>query len=263
MRDIKSKKPMPATTWIFAGSRLLENNTYVADSTGYLVSIVNFDSSVIDMPELASNANETLEWEINPKLVPPTGTKVTLLIEPTGKEFVPAGPAAATAVDLPLITIDAGGKIALNGAPVESADRLPEMLKKQPAGGGGRARVAIANTIEENPAARDVINALSAQGIAFVTMPQADKWMKQATQPSFKAADVAVDDQLIQRLREKWTQAVPPRASAVRDAAKAHYEVISQLRQEQQRLIEEADKIQRLIDQLDKQYQDITTPGPQ
>src|SRR4029079_352108 len=88
IRDIRSKKPMPATTWIFAGSRLLENNAYVADSTGYLVSIVNFDSSVIDLPVLASNANETLEWEINPKLVPPTGTKVTLLIEPAGKEII-------------------------------------------------------------------------------------------------------------------------------------------------------------------------------
>jgi hypothetical protein len=260
MRDIKSKKSMPATTWIFAGSRLLQNNAYAADSTGYLVSVVNFDSTVIDLPELASNANETLEWEINPKLVPPTGTKVTLLIEPAGKEIVLGGP-VVTAVDLPLVTIDSAGKIELNGAPVASADRLPDLLKK--AASPGRVRVAIANTIEENGAARDVINMLSAQGIAFVTMPQADRWMRQATQPSFTAADVAADDQLIQRLREKWSQSVAPRASAVRDAAKTHYEIISQLRQEQQRLIDEADKIQRLIDQLEKQYQDMTAPGPQ
>ena len=48
----------------------------------------------------------------------------------------------------------------------------------------------------------------------------------------------------------------------MRKAARTHYQVISQLRAEQQRLIDEADRIQRLIDQLDKQYQDMTTPRP-
>jgi hypothetical protein len=269
MREIRTKRPMPATTWIFAGSRVMDNGVYAADRTGYLVSIVNFDLTVIDTPKLASNANETLEWEINPKVVPPTGTKVTLLIEPAGKdayppatqEIVPGGP-VVTGVDLPLISIDAAGKIALNGAPVERASQLPEMLKKV-ASGERRIRVAIANTIEDNPAARDVINVLSAERLPFVTMPQADQWMRQATRPSFTAPEVAADDQLIQRLREKWNQAVAPRGEAVRDAAKAHYEVISQLRREQQRLIDEADKIQRLIDQLEKKYQDMTTPSPQ
>jgi len=53
-----------------------------------------------------------------------------------------------------------------------------------------------------------------------------------------------------------------PRARALREAAQAHYEVIETLRKEQQRLITEADLIQRAIDDLEKKYQDLTTPQP-
>src|SRR5439155_9662657 len=70
MREIKSKREMPPTTWIFAGSRTMENDRYAADATGYLVSIVNFDLTVIDTPKLASNANETLEWEASLDVMP-------------------------------------------------------------------------------------------------------------------------------------------------------------------------------------------------
>ena len=70
--------------WVFDGSRMLPDGRYAADLTGYVVSIVNFDLTMIDVPELASNANETLEWEYNPDLVPPLGTHVTMIIEPAG-----------------------------------------------------------------------------------------------------------------------------------------------------------------------------------
>jgi hypothetical protein len=35
------------------------------------------------------------------------------------------------------------------------------------------------------------------------------------------------------------------------------------MRREQQRLIDEADRIQRSIDELEKEYQDMTTPRPE
>lgn len=82
MRSVKTKQEMPPMTWVFDGSRLLPDGRYAADLTGYVVSIVNFDLTMIDVPELASNANETLEWEYNPDLVPPKGTPVTMIIEP-------------------------------------------------------------------------------------------------------------------------------------------------------------------------------------
>jgi hypothetical protein len=86
MRDIKTKKPMPAEArWVFTGSRIMPDKTYGADKLGYLVSIVNFELSPIDTPKLASNKNETLEWQINPDVVPEAGTKVRLIIEPDEK----------------------------------------------------------------------------------------------------------------------------------------------------------------------------------
>jgi hypothetical protein len=88
MRSVKTKQEMPPMTWVFDGSRILPDGRYAADLTGYVVSIVNFDMTMIDVPELASNANETLEWEFNPDIVPPTGTAVTMIIEPAGPDAV-------------------------------------------------------------------------------------------------------------------------------------------------------------------------------
>ena len=50
--------------------------------------------------------------------------------------------------------------------------------------------------------------------------------------------------------------------AALREAAQAHYDVVNAMRREQQRLIDEADRIQRKIDELEKSYQDMTTPRP-
>ncbi len=80
MRDVKTKKPMPKCDWVFAGSRIM-NGGYAADTTGYLVSIVNFELTVVDVAEIASSANETLEWEVNSDISPPRRTKVTMILE--------------------------------------------------------------------------------------------------------------------------------------------------------------------------------------
>ncbi|MGE5608019.1 MAG: YdjY domain-containing protein [Bacillota bacterium] len=82
MRQIKTKAPLSPLHWVFAGSRLTDDGRYAADATGYLVTVVNFDYSVLDMPELRSSANEALEWEINPDTVPKRDTPVWLIIEP-------------------------------------------------------------------------------------------------------------------------------------------------------------------------------------
>ena len=85
MREIKTKKPMPDVTWVFSGSKIMPGERYAADSTGYLVSVVNFELTPVDFPVLESNANETLLWETDPDVCPPTDTKVTLIIEPADK----------------------------------------------------------------------------------------------------------------------------------------------------------------------------------
>ncbi len=186
MRSVKTKKPMPMLTWIFAGSRVMEDGAYAADATGYLVSIVNFELTVIDIPDLASSDNEKLEWERDPEVIPKGGTPVTMVIETVG----PEAKASATAAT----------------APVESA---------------------------------------------------------RPTDQDLNAARVTTDQARMEALRRRWEQAVAPQSEALRQAAQAHYEVIGAMRREQQRLVDEAERIQRVIDQLERQYQNMTTPRPE
>jgi hypothetical protein len=200
MRNVKTKKPMPVMTWIFAGSRVMEDGKYAADTTGYLVSVVNFDLTVIDIPELASSANETLEWEYNADLVPVKGTKITMIIEPAGKD-------AATK---------------------PASDKVK------------------AEATEPN-------NVLAADADSATTTTASDKPL----------TDVQLDKKKVEALRKMWEEKVAPQNKALREAAQAHYEVINSLRREQNRLIDEADRVQRVIDQLQKEYQDMTTPRPE
>jgi hypothetical protein len=184
MRDIRTRKPMPSTSWVFTGSRIMPDGVYAADVTGYIVSIVNFDLTPIDIPQLASNANETLEWQANLEALPPRGTPVSMILEPIDNAAPP--PVSMT----------------------ESSE------------------------------------------------PQA------TSTPASRLSEVTIDQQQIERLRARWDREVKPHAGALRHAAQAQYEVLSALRREQQRLIDEADRIQRLIDELERQYQEMTTPVP-
>lgn len=168
MRHVRSHEPMKEMSWIFAGSHQREDGAYLADLTGYVVSLVNFEHTLIDVPKLVSSSNQTLEWENNPEVGLERGQVVTMILEPVG------GP---------------------------------------------------------------------------------------ATEPS--SSKGTEEDAAIAALRAKWEKAVAPHQQALKDAAQTHYEVIAELRHKQQALIDQADKLQRLIDELEKQYAELTTPAPQ
>ncbi len=219
MRGVKNKKEMPPMTWIFAGSRVMEDGKYAADTTGYLVSVVNFDLTVIDIPELASSSNDSLEWEFNPDLCPPKGTPLTMIFEPLGKD----DPAIKKA-DANTGAAGAGGASSALAAPGDPPAATPAAIDSPPAAG------------QATDAAKP------------------DK--------SQRLSDVEIDAQKVKALRERWEKVIRPRNAALKEAAQAHYEVINSLRKEQNRLIDEADRIQRVIDQLQKEYQDLTTPQP-
>lgn len=189
MRDVKTKKPAPPFTWVFTGSRVMQDGKYAADSTGYLVSIVNFDLTVVDIPQLASSSNDLLEWERNPDTTPKAGAPVTMVIEPAGAEHREGNAAASSQ--------PAGISIASPGAPV-NAD-----------------------------------------------------------------ADIHAAEQTAAAQRKAWDQDVAKHRDALREAAEAHYRIMQTLRSQQQKLIDEADRMQQTIDELEKQYQDLTTPRPQ
>lgn len=175
MRHVRSHQPMEDMSWIFAGSHQRGDGAYLADLTGYVVSLVNFEHTLIDVPQLVSSSNETLEWEMNPDVGLTRGQTVTMILEP------------------------------LSDATTRPA-------------------------------------------------PHGDAAKDQAT--------TVVDDAEIAELRKKWEAAVAPHERALKDAAQTHYEVIAELRRKQQALIDEADKLQRLIDELEKQYAEMTTPKP-
>ncbi|MEM8873611.1 MAG: YdjY domain-containing protein [Planctomycetota bacterium] len=175
IRRIDNGEPMPPRTFAFVGSRTAPDGTYVADVTGQIVSLVNFEHTVFDVPQLASDSNELLEWELNPVTAPPGGTAVTLIIEPIGDEA-----------------------------------SLPNTKQK-------------AVSLDE---------------------------------------PIGVDQARVDALTRQWEAAVLPGADSVRLAAQTHYDVIAALRAEQDRLIAEADRLQRVIDELDRKYQDLVTPRP-
>jgi hypothetical protein len=189
MREAKSKKTAPAFTWVFAGSRVMPDGKYAADVTGYLVSIVNFDLTVIDVPELKSSSNELLEWERNPDTTPKAGTKVTMVIEPAGAEHHDAEAAPSTQ--------------------------------------------STANT--------------TASG----------------SQPVDVDSEIHAAERTAAAERKAWQEDVAKHRDAMRQAAEAHYKIMQTLRSQQQKLIDEADRMQQTIDELEKQYQDLTTPRPE
>jgi len=86
MRAVKDKSVMPEVNWVFVGAPPLGDGEYAADITGYLITVVNFEHTVIDIPQLRSNKNESLEWEINPDVMPRRQTPVWLVIEPANQE---------------------------------------------------------------------------------------------------------------------------------------------------------------------------------
>lgn len=198
LRSLRDGKSMPDQPFIFAGSMVRdEDGTYAADLAGYLVSIVNFELSPIDVPRLASSSNELLEWELNRDHVPAAGTPVTLIISPIQ--------------DPSTTTPDAAASTQERGA-TQQPGAWQQAFKP------GEASDASDTRAGHTP-------------------------------------DLA-------QLRERWRSAVRPHADALRDAAQTHYDLITDLRRKQQSLIDEADRIQRLIDELEREYQQLTTPRP-
>jgi hypothetical protein len=87
IRDVEKKKPM-AVGWVFAGSKLVTNPLepdkqpiYLANS-GDVISISNFDDSLLDLPIRSTSENANLNYEAWTDRIPPLETKVQVILEP-------------------------------------------------------------------------------------------------------------------------------------------------------------------------------------
>ncbi|MEL7239063.1 MAG: YdjY domain-containing protein [Planctomycetota bacterium] len=82
-----ARRPQP---FVFVGSTMYDTGDggqmYAADATGQIVSLVNFESPVVDVPALKSNDNATLEWVIDFDAAPRPGTPVMLVLTPIAAE---------------------------------------------------------------------------------------------------------------------------------------------------------------------------------
>lgn len=81
-KDIK----FPTHTFIFAGSQLVGDGPgprqYLSDLSGDVISISTFGDELLCLPDINSQDNDSLEWEVNAKGLPAVGTKVTLRLRP-------------------------------------------------------------------------------------------------------------------------------------------------------------------------------------
>jgi hypothetical protein len=92
MRDLKTKKQPADFTWVFTGSQMFPDGTYGANATGSLIGVINNELSVLDVPALKSRALEARDWERNPDTMPPTGTKVTMILSPIAPDNTASPP---------------------------------------------------------------------------------------------------------------------------------------------------------------------------
>jgi hypothetical protein len=212
---------------------------------------------VIDVPALASNANEALEWETNLDEMPEAGAPVTMVIEPAGREVEPPGLGAAGPIDVPLIKVGRG-ELSLDDRPMSIAELDAALAQMRDA---RREKVRIAVAENAPPLLVDTVRRLADKNGVEVE-PGASPPPRDAAAAAAAAGAVRVEQQQLDDLRRRWDAAVKPHAGALREAAQTQYDVLAELRREQQRLIDEADRIQRLIDELEREYQEMTTPRP-
>ncbi len=89
IHDHHDRETFPDVPWIFAGSRLITDDTlknyYVADASGSIIGLVTFGDEVIGFSQVLADqaAVHAPEWEVDTDAIPPVGTEVTLIIAPS------------------------------------------------------------------------------------------------------------------------------------------------------------------------------------
>ena len=94
VRAVKTKKHLEAP-WVFAGSGFWHDEQtgqqiYKADQ-GEFICLSNFPSATLDLPIESTNNNENLMFEAFTEKLPPTDTKVRLMLAPKGEKGKAAG----------------------------------------------------------------------------------------------------------------------------------------------------------------------------
>ena len=195
VRHIESKRPMPRRTFVFTGSTTGQmrdgSEIYSADATGQLISLVNFETPTIDVGELKSSDEASLEWEIDTDAAPPAGSTLWLIIKPIGDDSDGAATRPATADsdtgNVASLSFAADGSVSLDDEKVAANEVIGRL---QQDANDGSVRVKLHVTRDASLATiSEVLRSLADAGIT-------DVWLANArpVDASDDAADVLLVD---------------------------------------------------------------------
>jgi hypothetical protein len=98
VQELRTKKAM-SHPWVFAGSGFWTDETtgkrYYYGDSGDLICVSNFPSATLDLPIKSSQANEELAFTAFTERIPPSGTKVRLVLIPKLEGRKPSKPPEA------------------------------------------------------------------------------------------------------------------------------------------------------------------------
>ena len=172
--------------WVYVGRPEAEA-LRAADREGTVICLSNFREAVIDVPFESSSDNTVLVYEANPKVVPPVGTPVELVIRAAGRRIKPKKVEAE-------IVLEKGKPLRLDGQAMD-LEALGRTVNAMPASIRSTVlRVAPDETFGRVMAVRQVLNdALMRVTLALYT-PQPDT-PGQAAPPPLEVR-VTADDQV-------------------------------------------------------------------
>jgi hypothetical protein len=88
---------LPTLTFLFAGSVLHGDGPgprrYLSDDSGNVISLSTFGDELLCLPAIHSQANDALQWQVNPTHLPAIGSNVTLRLRPQRLPAAKAAPA--------------------------------------------------------------------------------------------------------------------------------------------------------------------------
>jgi biopolymer transport protein ExbD len=116
----ENKKAKVPATWVFTGSEILGDGTYLADlkENGHIVSVSNFPDAVLDVPFESTSSDADLQFVANSDSIPPLETAVDLV-------FQPVADAEKSPYARVLVEVRRNGQFAADGKPV-SPDELTQ-----------------------------------------------------------------------------------------------------------------------------------------
>jgi hypothetical protein len=199
-RNPTANRDLTPLPWVFAGSFLTPDGAFAADFEGTVIAVVNFESSLIALPEFHSDSNDELWLEPATERIPPLQTRCTLLFRP--------GP-------IPL-TLDADGRIRLAGRQCILADLARQLRELRKADPGPRVRLGVDPKCppETREAVERLLGLLGIPG-ATATRPSGASSLR--PEPTLPALAAWVRDNLLSDSTGQTSQ--PPRRESSRTVA--------------------------------------------